>query len=208
MNKSASGNSRNSRVTVVIPTSGLRKLRFFPRIFPRVAQLVFLCARVFRHCVCSASIHETCAEAGIDVNGVAAPALRTAPHQEGSFPPFAFVYVTPLHHLINAPSTSCSHCARASSQLQIIFHVQQKVLLRHVLKRPWRVHHPGPLCQFYSSCHRCNLIFAPVLAVVSFIATIITLDQILARDGIRRWEPGTFLFFISPAPAFFFPRSL
>jgi len=56
MNKSATGNSRNSRVTIVIPTSGLRKL--------------------------SASINETCAEAGIDMNGVAAPALRSAPHQE------------------------------------------------------------------------------------------------------------------------------
>jgi hypothetical protein len=32
----------------------------------------------------SAAISETCAEAGIDVDIVAAPALRAAPHQEGA----------------------------------------------------------------------------------------------------------------------------
>jgi len=55
MNKGMGGQSR-SRVTVVIPTTGLRRL--------------------------SAAIAETCAEVGIDMDGVAAPAMRAAPHQE------------------------------------------------------------------------------------------------------------------------------
>jgi hypothetical protein len=82
MNKGTGGGSRGSRVTVVIPTGGLRKLRFLARnqchsVSPSATE------PVLSHYLFSAAIEETCAEAGIDMDSVAAPAVRTVPQQDG-----------------------------------------------------------------------------------------------------------------------------
>jgi hypothetical protein len=77
----------------------------------------------------SVAITETCSEAGVDMDGVASPAMRTAPHQEG---------VTYLRALSETTVVliPCSDCRRIASKRQISRHSQQALFLRHVLQRP------------------------------------------------------------------------